>query len=365
MVKPAIGAALLLSTLLAAEPAYVRLKDIASLAGIRDNQLVGYGLVVGLKGTGDKRQTYFSAQSLANLLDRMGIQVNPNAMQVRNTAAVIVTATLPPFAESGHKVDIQVAAIGDATSLQGGLLVLTPLKAPDGRVFAVAQGPVITGAFSAGTGTGNSMTLNHPTAGRIPNGAIVEQAAPSVLPDQELKWQLNEADFTTAARMATAINVRFKNPLAKTLNAGSVAVEIPTEYSGRVVEFVSEMETLTLETDARQRIIVNERTGTIVLGKEVRIRPVSILHGNLSVDIQTSFEVSQPTPFGRGETTTIPKVGVAVQEEQARRVNLKEGATVEDLVAALVAIGSTPRDIISILQSLKASGALDAHLEVI
>lgn len=360
-----ILAAILALAPVTGESAGVRVKEIASLAGVRDNQLVGYGLVVGLKGTGDKRQTYFSAQSLANLLDRMGVQVNPGAIQVRNTAAVIITATLPPFAESGNKVDIQVAAIGDATSLQGGLLVLTPLKAPDGRVFAVAQGPVITGAFSAGTGAGNSMTLNHPTAGRIPNGAIVEQAAPSALPDQELRWQLREADFTNSARMAAAINARFKAPLAKTLSAGSVAVQIPAEYLGRVVEFVSEMEMLNLETDTRQRIVVNERTGTIVLGKDVRIRPVSILHGNLSVDIQTSFEISQPAPFGRGETTTVPEVGVAVKEEQARRVNLKEGATVEDLVSALMAIGSTPRDIISVLQNLKASGALDADLEVI
>jgi flagellar P-ring protein precursor FlgI len=340
-----------------------RLKDVVSIEGVRENQLLGYGLVVGLAGTGDKRQTVFSAQSLANLLERMGVSVSPAALQVRNTAAVMVTANLPPFAQTGTRIDVTVAAMGDATNLQGGLLVLTPLRAANGQVFAAAQGPVVTGGFVAGRG-GTSQTVNHPTTGRIAAGAIVEQTPPSVLNGAAVKLQLRRGDFTTAARIAESINRKF-DAAAKAENAGRVLVEIPAAFAGRPVEFIAQLESLTVDTDHAARIVINERTGTIAMGKDVRIAPVSILHGNLTVEVETTFEVSQPAPLSGGETTVTPKVGVGVKEDKARNVSLKEGATVEDLVRALMSIGSTPRDIIAILENLRAAGALDAEVEVI
>ncbi len=344
-----------------------RLKELGSLQGVRDNQLLGYGLVVGLAGTGDKRQTVFSAQTLSNLLERMGVSVNPKAILVRNTAAVMVTANLPPFAEPGARIDVTVAAVGDCTTLQGGLLLLTPLKAANGEVYAVSQGPVVTGAFVAGK-RGNKQTLNHPTTGRIPNGAIVERAAPSISPGPLLHWQLRQSDFTTAARVAAAVNERFHDgdqPVARAENGAIVSVRLPDEYKSRPVEFVSAMENLEIEADRLAKIVINERTGTIVMGKNIKIAPVSILHGALTVEVRTSYAVSQPAPFSDGQTTVVPETGVGVREEQARQLQLEEGATVEDLARALLAVGSTPRDVIAILQNLRAAGALDAELEVI
>ncbi len=343
-----------------------RIKELAALEGARENQLLGYGLVVGLAGTGDKRQTVFSAQTLTNLLERMGVSVDPRSIQVRNTAAVMVTAVLPPFAQPGTRIDVTVATAGDATTLQGGLLLLTPLKAADGQVYAVAQGPVITGGFLAGGG-GNRQTLNHPTTGRIPNGAIVERAPPQEFPRDELRWQLRTGDFTTAGRIAAAINEKFheEQAIASAENAALVSVRIPEAYRERVVEFVSMIENLAVPTDPEKKIVINERTGTIVMGRDITIAPISILHGALTVEIQTTFAVSQPSPFGQGETAVVPEVGVGVSEEQARSVQLEPGTTVEDLARALISIGATPRDIIAILENLRAAGALDARLEVI
>jgi flagellar P-ring protein FlgI len=354
-------------TLAAAPAPAARLKELASIEGVRDNQLVGYGLVVGLNGTGDKRQTFFSAQTLTNLLERMGVSVDPRAIQVRNTAAAMITATLPPFGQPGTKIDVTVAAIGDATNLQGGLLVMTPLNAATGEVYAVAQGPVLTGGFVAGRG-GSSVSSNFPTAARIPDGAIVERAAPSELATDVLRFQIREVDFTTANRIAAAINAKFgdgsKKP-ASALNSGLVEVSVPTEYKGRTVEFVSLVESLPVDADHEAKIVVNERTGTIVLGKDVKINPVAILHGALSVEIRTTFDVSQPAALSQGKTVVTPDVGVGVKEEAAKQIVLHQGASVEELVRALLSIGSTPRDIISILQNLKSAGALDAELEVI
>ncbi|MBL8179765.1 MAG: flagellar basal body P-ring protein FlgI [Bryobacterales bacterium] len=344
-----------------------RVKELASWEGVRDNQLVGYGLVVGLAGTGDKRQTVFSAQSLTNMLEKMGVSINPSAIQVRNTAAVMVTGTLPAYGQPGLRIDIHAAAIGDATNLQGGLLLMTPLKGADGQVYAVGQGPVVTGGFSAGRG-GASQTLNHPTAGRVPNGAIIERPAPSASPGSQLRLQLQTPDFTTASRIVAAINKRFapNGPaVARAENAALIRIDAPARYSMRPVEFVADVESLTLEPDRKARIVMNERTGTIVLGKDVRIAPVAILHGALSVEIQTTFDVSQPAPLSQGTTTVTPQTNVNAKEEKAKQVLLQNGATVEHLVKALTAIGSTPRDIIAILQNLKAAGALEAELEVI
>jgi flagellar P-ring protein precursor FlgI len=345
----------------------VRLKDLVTIEGVRDNQLIGYGLVVGLAGTGDRRQTMFSAQSLTNMLERMGVAVPPSAIRVNNTAAVMVTATLPAFAQPGMRLDTTVAAIGDASNLQGGIMVLTSLRGADGQVYAVAQRPVVTGGFGAGRG-GSSQSVNHPTVGRSPAGAIVERPAPSVAPKGIVRLQLRRSDFTTSARIVQAINERFKaaKPAATAENAGLVSIAIPADYAARATEFVAELEALAVDADRPARVVINERTGTIVLGREVRIRPVAILHGNLSVEVQTNYTVSQPGPLApQGTTEVVPQTTVAAREEKARNLVLKEGATIDELVRALAAIGSTPRDVVAILENLRAAGALEAELEII
>ncbi len=345
-----------------------RLKELVSLEGVRDNQLVGYGLVVGLAGTGDRQLTVFSAQSLTNLLQQMGVSVPASAILVKNTAAVMVTATLPPFAQPGMHIDVTTAAMGDASNLQGGLLILTSLKGVDGQVYAVAQGSVVTGGFGAGRGGGNSQTVNHPNVGRVPGGANVERPAPSIVPTSQVKLQLHEPDFTTALRVSAAINEKFESsgkPLAKPENSAVVTVTIPPDYADRAVEFVAELESLEVKADRPARVVINERTGTIVMGKEVRVSPVAIMHGNLTVEIQTQETVSQPGPLSNGTTAVVPQVRVNAKEEKARSIVLNRGATVEELVRALGAIGSTPRDVIAILQSLHAAGALEADIDVI
>ena len=343
--------------------AAIRLKELVSIEGIRDNQLVGYGLVVGLRGTGDRQQSIFSAQSLTNLLQRMGVSVSPTLIQVKNTAAVMVTATLPPYATPGARIDVTTAAIADATSLQGGILVMTGLKAPDGQVYAVAQGPTVVSGFIAGTGS-NGSQVNHPTVGRIPEGAIVERAGPSLKLGGPLRLQLREADFTTAARVASVVNEKF-GQIANAENAGVVSVGLPPQFQKTPTEFIAQLEGLSIDPDHRSRIVVNERTGTIIMGKDVHIAPVAIMQGNLTVEVQTQFNVSQPNALSSGTTQAAPQVDVGVKEEKARDVILKEGATIEELVRALSVIGSTPRDIIAILQTLKSAGALEAELEVI
>jgi len=349
-------------------PPATRLKDLVTLEGVRDNQLLGYGLVVGLAGTGDRQQTMFSTRSLANLLQRMGVVVDPTAMQVKNTAAVMVTANLPPFAQPGMRIDVTTSSMGDAQNLQGGLLVMTALHGVDGEIYAMAQGAVVTGGFVAGKG-GTTQTVNHPTVGKVPNGAIIEKVAPSRLPQAVVKLQLHQADFITASRIAKAVNSHFVAAGAATLahaeNAGLVTVNVPAAFAASATDFVAEMETLTIAVDRGARVIVNERTGTIVLGKDVRIGPVAILQGNLTVEIKTTFEVSQPAPLSGGSTQVVPDTAVGVKQEKARNVVLKQGATVEELVRALTAIGASARDVIAILQSLHAAGALDASLEVI
>jgi flagellar P-ring protein precursor FlgI len=350
-----------------ATPATTRLRDLVTLEGVRDNQLLGYGLVVGLAGTGDRQQTVFSTRSLANLLQRMGVVVDPTAIQVKNTAAVMITANLPAFAQPGMRIDVTTSSVGDAQNLQGGLLVIAGLQGLDGQIYATAQGPVVTGGFIAGR-AGNTQTVNHPTVGRIPNGAIVERAAPSRAPQTPLKLQLRQADFITASRVARAVNTRFgagQTAVAHADNSGLVTVAIPAEFAAHSTDFVAEMEMLVVAVDRVARVVVNERTGTIVLGKDVRIGPVAILQGNLTVEIQTALAVSQPGPLSNGTTQIVPETTLGVKQEKARNVVLKQGATVEELVRALSAIGATARDVIAILQSLHAAGALEADLEVI
>ncbi len=347
--------------------AAARLKELASLEGVRDNQLMGYGLVVGLHGTGDRQQTLFSAQSVANLLERMGLTVNPQLIQVKNTAAVMVTATLPPYAQPGSKIDVTVAAMGDAPSLQGGILLMTGLRGADGQVYAVAQGAAVLGGYAVAAGAGGasaSQVVNHPTVGRIPEGAIVERAPPTAKIGNTVRLLLHEADFTTAARVAETVNQKF-GAVANAESAGIIAINLPPQYQKSPTEFVAQLESLAVETDRRSRIVVNERTGTIVMGSDVRIAPVAIMQGDLTVEVQTTLNVSQPGPLSNGTSEVTPQVSVEAREQRARDLILKQGTTVEELVRALTAIGSTPRDIIAILQNLKAAGALDADLEVI
>ncbi len=345
----------------------IRLKDLVGIEGVRTNQLVGYGLVVGLNGTGDSQQTIFSVQSLTNMLQRMGVSVAPGLIMVRNTAAVMVTATLPPFAQPGSTIDVTVGAIGDAKNLQGGLLVLTTLRAINGQVFATAQGPLVTGGFVAGRGGANSQTVNHPTVGRIPNGASVERVAPSTPLGSVIHLQLREEDFTTAARVAEAVNHRFgaNGAIAHADNSALVTVNLPHQYAANPTEFIATLELLEVKPDVIARVVINERTGTIVLGQDVHIAPVAIMHGNLTVEIQTTYTAAEPGAFSQASPTVVPETTVAAKDDKTHNVVLKEGATVEELVKALSSIGSTTRDVIAILENLRAAGALDAELDVI
>jgi len=343
-----------------------RLKDLATIEGVRENQLIGYGLVVGLAGTGDKRTTIFSTQSLANMLEKMGVSVSANNVRVQNLAAVMVTATLPAFAQPGSKIDVTTAAVGDASNLQGGILLMTSLRGANGQVYAVAQGPVVTGGFIAGRG-GSTQTVNHPTVGRVPGGGSVERAAPSVEPTGGIRLQLRNSDYTTAARVAAAVNRSLgpEQPIAKAENGAVISVLCPEPWMKRMPEFIASIEELTVDVDIPAKIVVNERTGTIIIGRDVRIAPVAILHGNLSVEIKTRLIVSQPAPLSTGTTQVVPEQTVSVKDEAAKNVVLRDGATVDELVRSLTAVGSSARDIIAILQNLRAAGALDAELEVI
>ncbi|MDA8414034.1 MAG: flagellar basal body P-ring protein FlgI [Desulfobacteraceae bacterium] len=344
----------------------IRIKDIASFDGVRDNQLIGYGLVVGLNGSGDGDQTRFPVQSLVNVLERMGITVNRTDITVKNVAAVMVTATLPPFAKQGTTIDVLVSSLGDAKSIAGGTLLLTSLKGADGQVYAVAQGGVLTNSFSYG-GQASSAQKNHPTAGRVPAGALVEREIPNVLSGKHsLRLNLHQPDFTTASRMAAAINAKFQSPLATCSDPGAVVLQIPEAYQGRTVEFVADLERLQVQPDNLARVVMNERTGTIVMGDNVRLSTVAVSHGNLTLYIKETPEVSQPAPFSRtGATKVVPRTSVKVSEDSGGLALLQEGANIGDVVRALNSLGVTPRDLISIMQSIKAAGALQAELTVI
>ncbi len=363
-----LSISLCFGVILPASAAPVRLKDLISIEGVRENQLVGYGLVVGLAGTGDKQTTLFTTQSLANLLARMGVAIaNPTSVRVANVASVMVTAMLPAFADPGVKIDATASAIGDASNLQGGMLLMTSLRGANGQTYAVAQGAVVTGGFVAGRG-GATQMVNHPTVGRVPEGATVERAAPSVEPTTSVRLQLRTADFATSSRIADAVNHQFggKGLIAHAENAGLVSITTPAEWKDRMAEFIAGVEDVKVEVDRAAKIVVNERTGTIVMGNDVRVSPVAILHGNLSVEIQTNLLVSQPNALSQGGTTqVVPETKVTAKDEPTHNVVLKDGATVEELVRALTAIGSSARDIIAILQNLHAANALNAEIEVI
>ncbi len=342
-----------------------RIKDVAAFEGVRDNQLVGYGLVVGLNGTGDRSQTFFSTQTLAYMLERSGLSIVPEQVRVKNIAAVMVTATLPPFIRQGSRIDVTVSSIGDAQSIQGGVLVMTPLKAANSLDYVTAQGQVVLGGFSA-SGGGNKVQMNHPTVGRIPNGGLVER---EVVVDLQAKNRLvlvlHASDFTTASRAARAINELVGTNVAGAVDGRSIAVSVPEAYNKRVVEFMALVENARMDVDVAARVVLNEKTGTVVLGKDVKVAEVSIIHGSLSLQVGTIFSVSQPTPLSQGQTAVVPETTVTVQEDKSHTVTLREGASVEEVVRALNAIGAGPRDIIAILQAIKAQGALQADLEIL
>ena len=341
------------------------IRDISSVEGIRDNPVLGYGVVVGLKNTGDKQQTLFTNQTLANILQRMGVQTPAGTIIVKNVAAVFVTATLPPFARPGTRLDVTVASAGDARSLEGGTLLLTPLYGADGQVYASAQGPLTLGGFSEGGGA-NAKQVNHPTAGRIPNGGLVERDTSldlHALPRVSLL--LNDPNFRTAEEVANTINQEFQHEIASVVDSRRVDIDTSGPEVQRLPALLARVESLSVEVRHRARVVVNERTGTVVMGKEVHLGAVSILHGNLSIEVATEFTVSQPNPLSTGKTEVVPETNIKAEETPARRIELAEGASVEQLVNGLQRIGATARDVIAILQAIKAAGALEADLEVI
>lgn len=342
-----------------------RLKDIASVKGVRDNQVIGYGLVVGLDGTGDRDNTEFTVQSLSSLLAKMGIGVDVDAIRVRNVAAVMVTATLPPFARTGSRLDTVVSSMGDASSLEGGTLLMTPLFGPDGEIYAIAQGPVSVGGFSAGGGGGSGVQKNHPTVGRLAGGAIVEREVPYGIDDKrEFQVALMRPDFTTAERTARAINQRFGDGTARPRDAGTLALQVPEVFGADVVRFLAQVEALEVQPDRAARVVLNERTGTVVMGADVRVSTVAVSHGSLTVTISATNQVSQPGAFSPGQTVVVQNRDVETFEEESR-LNVVEGTSIGDLVRGLNAMGVTPRDLIAILQAIKAAGALSAELEIL
>jgi flagellar P-ring protein precursor FlgI len=371
--RPALFLAVLLMSPAVAHAASAaqrsRIKDVATIEGIRDNQLVGYGLVVGLRGTGDSSQTVFPAQTLLSTLERMGITVpqtganSASNMQVKNMAAVFVVATLPPFSSPGYKVDITVSSAGDARSLEGGILLMTPLYGPDGQIYAQAQGSLVLGGYMASAG-GNTRLSNHPTTARIPGGALVERPVPFDLKQMHVvSVLLNDADFHTAERMALSIDKALGTKRAHAVD--SRRVEIVAAPEEDIAALLDKVEAVEVDVYPRARVVVNERTGTVVIGGTVRLQPVSILHGGLSVNVVTQNEVSQPNALSSGTTQVVQQTTVQAIDKPVNRIDLKEGATVEDLVQELQRTGAGARDVISILQAMKEAGALEADLEVL
>jgi flagellar P-ring protein precursor FlgI len=342
-----------------------RLKDVVTLQGVTSAPLMGYGLVVGLNKTGDKRQTIFSTQSLANMLGRLGVVVPADQVKVENIAAVLVTAELSPYQRTGARIDVVASSIGDARSLQGGTLLPTALRGPDGEVVALAQGPLSIGGFGGGGG-GTSVQVNHLTVGRIPNGAIVQTSGPvATLPAGPLVFALREPDYVTASRVAQAINTFLGTQAARPLDPGSVSVDVPAQFRASVPELMAQLETLSIDTDAVARVVINERTGTVVVGGNVQLAPAAVAHGNLSVRITTRYEVSQPAPFSGGETVVTPNQQVDIREGTAKLVSMQEGTTLDAVASALNQLGASPRDIIAIMQALKAAGALRADIVIL
>lgn len=361
-----------LMTIVAAVPgaqapdAGTRLKDVAALQGTNSTPVVGYGLVVGLNKTGDRRQTIFSAQTLANMLERFGVSVSAPQIKVENIAAVLVTAELPSYARVGTRLDVTASSVGDARSLQGGVLLPTALRGSDGEVKATAQGPLSLGGFGGGS-AGNNVQVNHLTVGRVPSGALVHaEVAVAIPPADAISLSLKDPDFMSANRVAAAVNRELGEGSARAVDSATVTVRVPPNYRAIIPELVARLEPLPVDVDAVARVVINERTGTVVVGGSVRLGPAAVAHGNLSVRISTRLEVSQPAPFSpKGETTVVPQEKVDVSEGRSQLLMLEQGTTLEAVVRGLNALGASPRDIIAIMQALKAAGALRAELVIL
>jgi flagellar P-ring protein precursor FlgI len=362
----AFAAVLLLVGALGPAGATSRIKDLANVEGIRQNQLIGYGLVVGLNGTGDTlNNAPFTRQSLQAMLERLGVKINPTVnMRTGNVAAVMVTSNLPPFGTQGTRIDVTVSALGDAKSLQGGVLLVTPLLGADGNVYAVAQGSMAIGGFQA-EGDAGKITRGVPTVGRISNGAIIEREIEFALNRLgQLRLALRNADFTTSKRIAAAINDFIGAPTAEPLDPSTVMLTIPKQFHGNVVALLTEIEQLQVEPDLTAKIIIDERSGIIVMGRDVRVSMVAVAQGNLTVTISETPQVSQPAPFSRGRTRVVPRTRIGVQEQGTKLAVVREGVSLQQLVDGLNALGLGPRDLISILQAIKAAGAIQADIEV-
>jgi len=351
---------------LAQDSRLVLLRDITTIEGVRENPLIGYSIVVGLKRTGDSQQTQFTTQALANVLQRLGAQITPASIQVRNVAAVMVTASLPPFARPGTVLDVTVSSLGDAKSLEGGVLLLTSLHAADGQIYAEAQGPLTLGGYTVGGG-GNSKEVNHVTVGRVPAGGIVERDTSIDLKHLKvLSLSLRDPDFTAARDVANAINREFKKEIASALDSRHVDVNVDQTGVASVPTLIAQVQNLTVSIRPPAKVIMNERTGTIVMGGDVKLSPVSVLHGDLTIEVTTTFAVSQPLPWSKeGKTEVVPETDLRASDKPARSFQLKEGANVEELINGLHAMGATARDIVAILQAIKAAGGLQAELEVL
>ncbi len=380
-----------------------RLKDLSDVEGNRPNQLVGYGLVVGLAGTGDDQSAKFSSDSVVNMLERLGTNIDTNQLRLRNVAGVMVTAELPAFSAPGQRIDVTVSSMGTAKSLEGGTLLLTPLKGVDRRVYVVAQGALSVGGFLASAQSGGSVQKNHPTVGRIPAGGLIERGVAVALPGASLKINLRRPDFTTSVRIAEAIEKKLRapkkvevadkkgkrgrgknrrkkgkkeetvvaplvpegeEPYATPQDPGTVLVRVPPAFKGRIAQLVAELEMVQVTPDVPTKVVINERTGTVVLGQNVRITPVAIAHGGLTVEVQENPTASQPNAFSEGTTQVLPGSAITVKEGTGQLHTVREGASLSDVVGALNALGVTPRDLVAILQTLKSSGALSAELEI-
>ncbi|MCB9562639.1 MAG: flagellar basal body P-ring protein FlgI [Kofleriaceae bacterium] len=358
-------AALAITIAAPAAPAHAeRLKDLVDVEGVRDNQLVGYGLVVGLAGTGDDASSAAVRRPLAALMKKLGVTVAETELKAKNVAAVLVTADLPPFARPGQELDVLVSSTGSAKSLAGGTLIATPLRGADLEVYAVAQGPLTVGGFAAEGATGSSRKKNHVTVGRLPEGATVERAAPGALDGDQLTLVLRDADFTTARRIAEAIDAALGAGVTSVADPGAVTVAVPRAWRGKVAALVAELEPLEVVPDAPARIVIDERTGTIVVGAEVRLGAAAIAHGGLHVTVDEARAVSQPGALSGGASVEVPETTVDVQEDDGRLVYTAGAPTVADLATALDALGAKPRDLVAIFQALRTAGALRAEVVI-
>jgi flagellar P-ring protein precursor FlgI len=359
---------LALTALAPSASAQARLKDIAAVQGVRGNQLVGYGLVVGLDGTGDGSGAAFTPQSVASMLQKFGITVAPGALQLKNVAAVMVTATLPPFARNGSAIDVTVSSLGDAKSLQGGTLLQTPLQAANNKVYAVAQGAISVGGFLAGGGGGGAVAKNFVTAGRVPGGALVEQDVPTTLLGASagtLDVTLSQPDFTTAARLANAINDHKPYGVTMAVAADAGTIHVGFMPGSDTVSVIAGLENVPVDTDQVAKVVINERTGTVVMDGNVEVSACAVAHGNLTVSIANAPIISQPAPFSRGgQTVAAPRKIINVAEGDERLIPVPSSTTLDKVVRSLNALGVTPRDLIAILQAMKEAGALHAEIEI-